>query len=150
MTTEECVLDQLGAVFDELVELVGQAKQAAWTASSSERRHQFDELMTFLGEQAAAVDEMEQRVGTRPPWVVSPTGHRPRNIAGEAGGDPVRMMRLLSDSITTVAADIRDRSASVEHQWGDLLEDIAARLEARLSTLDPQGPPLTRGEPTTG
>jgi hypothetical protein len=74
---------QLGAVFDELVELIGEAKQAAWTAVSPDRWRVFDSLKMFLAEQAVLVDA-ELRLGTRAPWVTSPTAHRARNLAAEA------------------------------------------------------------------
>ena len=44
MSTEEEVEAHLGAVFDEFVELIGETKQAVWTATSSERRQVFDGL----------------------------------------------------------------------------------------------------------
>jgi hypothetical protein len=78
MSTDEEFEAELGAVFDGLINLIGETKQAVWTASSSERRQTFDNLKSFLVEQAAAIDDAERRIGTRPPWVRSPTAHRAR------------------------------------------------------------------------
>src|SRR4029453_17332824 len=75
VTGDEEIEAHLGAVFDELVDLVGEVKQAVWTASSPERRQAFDELKLFLGGQAAIVDDAEQRLGGRPPGGGSATGH---------------------------------------------------------------------------
>ena len=49
MSTDEEVEAHLGAVFDEFVELIGETKQAVWTATSSERRQVFDGLKSFVG-----------------------------------------------------------------------------------------------------
>ena len=47
MNAEEEIETQLGAVFDELIELIGETKQAIWSASSPERRQTFDNLKTL-------------------------------------------------------------------------------------------------------
>jgi catechol 2,3-dioxygenase-like lactoylglutathione lyase family enzyme len=44
-------------------------------------------LKAYLAEQAVLVDEAELRLGGRPPWIVSPTGHHPRNLAAQAAGN---------------------------------------------------------------
>ena len=62
MSADEQIETQLGAVFDELVELIGETKQAIWTASSSERRQPFDNLKTFVGEQVLMIDDAERRI----------------------------------------------------------------------------------------
>jgi hypothetical protein len=38
MNAEDEIEAQLGAVFDELIELIGETKQVIWSASSPERR----------------------------------------------------------------------------------------------------------------
>ena len=75
MTTEEEVEAHLGAVFDELVELIGETKQAVWTATSSERRKVFDGLKNFVGEQIV----MPTRCRATSSWGVptSDCSHRP-------------------------------------------------------------------------
>jgi hypothetical protein len=135
MTDEAEIEVALGAVFDELIELIGEAKQAAWTASAPERRQIFDNLKGFLVQQAIEVDDAEQRIGTRPPWIRSPTGHRVRNIAGEAGGDPSRLVQLLIHDIRTVAADIASRAAALDGEWREVLTRLAHDLELQIESV---------------
>src|ERR1700704_1431089 len=111
MSSDEEIESHLGAVFDELVELIGETKQAIWTAASSERRQTFDNLKTFVGEQVVMIDDAERQIGIRAPWVKSPTAHRARNIAVEAAGDPQRLVDLLVGDLRRVVDDIRDRAA---------------------------------------
>ena len=135
MTTEEEVEAHLGAVFDELVELIGETKQAVWTATSPERRKVFDGLKTFVGEQIVMVDDAERRIGTRAPWITSPTGHRARNIAAEAAGDSQRLVELLVGDLRNVVADIRNRAALLTGEWRQLLADLADNLERHVDAL---------------
>lgn len=135
MTDTGPISDQLARVYDQLIELVGQAKQASWTAPSSEQREALYRFMLFLGEQAAGVDEVERRIGTRPSWVTSPTVHRPRNIAGEAAGDPARILQLLKESVTDVIAGVRRLSSSLDGRPRQFLEDLAVKLEERVAVL---------------
>lgn len=125
----------LGAVFDELIELIGEAKQAAWTASSPKRRRIFDDLKSFLIKQAIEVDDAEQRIGTRPPWIQSPTGHRARNIAGEAGGDPTRLVELLISDMRAVAVDIATRAATLDGEWREVFTGLSRALEDQIESL---------------
>src|SRR5437762_1723280 len=120
MSADEQIETQLGAVFDELVELIGETKQAIWTASSSERRQPFDNLKTFVGEQVLMIDDAERRIGTRAPTVKSPTAHRARNIAGEAAGDPQRLVELLVGDLRLAVADVRSRAATLKGEWRQL------------------------------
>src|SRR5437899_9632600 len=114
MSDNEEIESQLGAVFDELVELIGETKQAVWTASSSERRQTFDDLKSFVVEQVVMIDDAERRIGTRAPWVQSPTAHRARNIAAEAAGDPRRLFELLVGDLRLDVDDVRIRDANLE------------------------------------
>jgi hypothetical protein len=125
----------LGAVFGELVELIGEVKEAVWTASSPERRQVFDDLKAFLGQQVVEIDDAEQRLGTRPPWIQSPTGHRARNIAGEAAGDPSRLVQLLVSDVRAVAADIATRAESLDGEWRDLFTRLSRGLEQQVESL---------------
>src|SRR6478735_704090 len=125
MTADEEIHAQLGAVFDELVELIGETKQAIWTASSPDRRKSFDDLKTFVVEQVAIIDDAERRIGTRAPWVKSPTAHHARNIAAEAAGDPQQLVELLIRDVRRVVDDIRKRAATLKGQWQQLLVDLA-------------------------
>jgi hypothetical protein len=135
MTANEEIEAQLGAVFDELVELIGETKQAIWTASSSERRRTLDNLKTFVAEQAVMIDDAERRIGTRAPWVKSPTAHNARNIAAEAAGDPQRLVALLVGDLRRAVDDIRNRAATLEGEWQQLLVDLADNLEGHIYAL---------------
>jgi len=135
MSADEEIESQLGAVFDELVELIGETKQAMWTASSPERRQTFDDLKTFVAEQAVMIDDAERRLGTRAPWVQSPTAHRTRNIASEAACDPQRLVELLVRDLRRVVDDVRSRAASMSGEWQQLLVEIADNLERHVDAL---------------
>jgi hypothetical protein len=135
MSAEEEIEAQLGAVFDELVELIGETKQATWSASSSERRRTFDNLKTFVAEQVAMIDDAERRIGTRAPWVKSPTAHHARNIAAEAAGDPQQLVELLTRDLRRVVDDVRSRAATLTGEWQQLLVDLADNLERHVDAL---------------
>src|SRR6266850_6496492 len=74
----EEIESQLGAVFDELVELIGETKQAIWTASSSERRQTFDNLKTFVAEQVVMIDDATTRTSRTDRHRDVTVGHRDR------------------------------------------------------------------------
>src|SRR5260370_9021756 len=114
MNADDEIEAQLGAVFDELVELIGETKQAGWTAASSERRLAFDNLKAFVAEQAVKVDDAERRIGTRAPWVTSPTAHRVKNIAAEAAGDRQQLTELLVRDLRRAVDDSRTRAAAMQ------------------------------------
>ena len=135
MSNDDQIERQLAAVFDELVELIGETKQAVWTASSAERRETFDNLKTFVGEQVVMIDDAERQIGTRAPWVKSPTGHHARNIAAEAAGDPQRLVELLVGDLRRVIDDVRSRAATLEGEWQQLLVEIADNLERHVDAL---------------
>jgi DNA-binding ferritin-like protein len=135
MSAEEEIEAQLGAVFDELIELIGETKQATWTASSSERRQTFDDLKSFVAQQVAMIDDAERRIGTRAPWVKSPTGHHARNIAAEAAGDPQQVVELLIRDLRRVVDDVRSRAATLKGEWQQLLVDLADNLERHVDAL---------------
>jgi hypothetical protein len=127
----EQVQAELATVFEELVDLIGEAKQAAWTALSPERRRAFEDLRTFFAEQARAVDDAELRIGERPDWVRNPTGHHWRNISSDARGDPHVLAAALARDIDATVADIRAHSASLDGEPRQLLDDVARALEQR-------------------
>ena len=135
MTSDEETEAQLGAVFDELVELIGETKQAVWTASSAARRIVFDDLKGFLAEQVGLVDDAELRLGSRAPSIASPTGHATRNIAAEADGDAERLVELLVRDLRSVIDDIRRRASVVGGEWRQLFSDVANNLEQRVNDL---------------
>jgi hypothetical protein len=135
MSAEEEVEAELGAVFDELVDLIGETKQAVWTATSRERRQMFDDLKTFIGEQVVIVDDAARRIGTRAPWVKSPTAHRSRNLAAEAAGATQRLDELLVRDLRNVVEDIRRRATTTTGEWQQLLTDLADSLQLRVDAL---------------
>jgi hypothetical protein len=135
MNAEDEIETQLGAVFDELIELIGETKQVTWSASSPERRQTFDNLKTVIGEQAVMIDDAERRIGTRAPGVKSPTAHHARNIAAEAAGDPQRLVDLLVGDVRRAVDDIRDRAANLTGEWQQLLVDLADTLERHVDAL---------------
>jgi hypothetical protein len=135
MSAEEEVEAELGAVFDELVDLIGETKQAVWTATSRERRQMFDDLKTFIGEQVVIVDDAARRIGTRAPWVKSPTAHRSRNLSAEAAGDTERLVELLVRDLRNVVEDIRRRATTRTGEWQQLLTDLADNLQLRVDAL---------------
>jgi len=135
MSADEEIESQLGAVFDELIELIGETKQAMWTASSPERHQAFDDLKTFVAEQAMLIDDAERRLGTRAPWVTSPTAHRAKNIVAEAAGDSQRLVELLVLDLRRAVDDVRSRSATLEGEWQQLLVDLADNLERHVDAL---------------
>ena len=135
MNAEEEIETQLGAVFDELIELIGETKQVTWSASSPERRQTFDNLKTVIGEQAVMIDDAERRIGTRAPGVKSPTAHHERNIAAEAADDPQRLVDLLVGDLRRAVDDIRNRAASLTGEWQQLLVAVADTLEEHVDAL---------------
>ena len=135
MTSEEELGAHLGSVLDELVDLIAETKQAAWTAPSTQRRALFDDLKSFLAEQAVLIDDTELRLGTRAPWITTPTGHRSRNLSAEAGGDPERLVELLARDLRCVVDDVRSRAATVDGEWRQLLSTLADDLERHVDTL---------------
>jgi hypothetical protein len=135
MTTREQVEAELAVVFEELVDLIGEAKQGAWAASSPERRRAFDDLRQFLADQAAKVDDVELALGGRPDWVRNPTGHHWRNIAGDTGDDPDQLVAVLAQDIDTVVDDIRRRAAGLEGESRELLDEVADALVKRVNAL---------------
>lgn len=126
---------QLGAIFDELVTLVQEAKQAEWTATSPERRQQLNRLKQFLGEQLQRVDDAERRIGTRLSSIASPTGHAPRNLAVEAGGDTDRILALLVGDLRVVSDDVRRRAGALGGEWQPFLLELAAAIEGHVDGL---------------
>jgi hypothetical protein len=135
MNADEQIEAELGAVFLELVELIGETKQAGWAASSSQRRTAFDDLKMFVAEQAVKIDDAERRIGTRAPWVTSPTAHHVKNIAAEAAGDSQQLAQLLIRDLRRAVDDIRNRAAAMEGEWQQLLVDLADDLERHIEAL---------------
>lgn len=125
----------LAAVFDELIDLVHETKQAVWSTGSPAVRRSFEALQDYLAEQAAAIDEAEQNAGGRPAWETEPSAHESRNILGQAGDDPDLVVRILLDDLSRAVRDIRRRSESAEGEWQQLLAGVADGLDERVEAL---------------
>lgn len=125
---------QLGAVFDELVELVQETKQAEWSAPTENRRERLERVKRFLGEQAVAVAEAERRLGDSPP-IKSPTAHRSRNLAAAAEGNAGRILELLVADLLAVADDLRHRSATADTEWREKFLELADELDVQIAAL---------------
>jgi hypothetical protein len=135
LATREEVGAELATVFEELVDLVNEVKQAAWTASSADRRRTIDEFRTFVVEQAATVDEAELRISERPAWVRNPTGHHWRNITSDAHGDADLVVTALVRDIDATVEDIRRHSLNVDGEARQLLDEVAEGLARRCEEL---------------
>ena len=135
MATREEVGAELATVFEELVDLVNEVKQAAWTASSADRRRTIDEFRNFVVAQAATVDEAELRIGERPAWVRNPTGHHWRNITSDAHGDADLVVTALVRDIDATVEDIRRHSLNVDGEARQLLDEVAEGLARRCEEL---------------
>ena len=75
------------------------------------------------------------RLGTRAPWITTPTGRRSRNLSAEAGGDLERLVELLARDLRCVVEDVRSRAATVDGEWRQLLSTLADDLERHVDTL---------------
>jgi hypothetical protein len=135
LATREEVGAELATVFEELVDLVNEVKQAAWTASSADRRRTIDEFRNFVVAQAATVDEAELRIGERPAWVRNPTGHHWRNITSDAHGDADLVVTALVRDIDATVEDIRRHSLNVDGEARQLLDEVAEGLAQRCEDL---------------
>jgi hypothetical protein len=124
----------LSVLFDRLIDLVGETKQALWSASSSGLHTALDSLMHFLEEQAALIDEAVLRDGGRPPSFVTPTAHQPRNIIRAAGGDPAAVIDVLASDLAEVLQEVK-QTASMKGEWQRLLSELASGLERYLGEL---------------
>ena len=81
------------------------------------------------------LDDAERRIGTRAPWVKSPTAHHARNIAAEAAGDPQQLVELLIRDLRRVVDDVRTRAATLKGEWQQLLVDLVDDLERHVDAL---------------
>ena len=126
----------LGAVFDEMIIAIQEIKQASWSASNGEQREALDELRTFLVDNVTVVADAEERIGGRDPSLASPTGHRARNLLGEAGGDEAALVRLLRADLEAVATDVRQRADEIAgSEEAKLFAAVADGLDERLARL---------------
>ena len=105
MADNEVVDQHLAAMIDHVVSAIQSSKQASWSASTTERRRQLNELKSFLAEQLAALSDAEQRIDGRAATITSPTGHAIRNLRSEAGRDFSAVRALVLADLRAVATD---------------------------------------------
>lgn len=136
MADEREVDVQLVAVLNEVLDAVYQAKQAAWSATTSPPREDLAELVTFLIDQSGRLMVAEERLGGRSPDVSSPSSHQRGNLVAEAHGDHREAVTLLAHRLTAIAADARARAAAIpEAPQTSMLAELADGLEARVRRL---------------
>src|SRR5258707_13348077 len=110
---DQAVDRELVEVYNELIGLVQEAKQAAWQATQPEVHAAFTELRNFLGEEIRQVEAAEEAIDGRSAELVSPTGQKVRNLRARAGGAPGAVNAQLVDDLRSVAADVRRRAVDV-------------------------------------
>ncbi len=135
--SDEAAVDRaLGAALDELIDAVQETKQAVWLTSDPEQHRALEALQSFLVEQAGEVAAAEARIDGRSPFVVSPSGRHPPNLAARAGGDRSAMLGLLVGDLETLEADVRRLAGRIAgRKEGQLLERLAEGLEEHLGPL---------------
>ena len=134
---DEAAVDRaLGATLDELIDAVQETKQAVWVTSATEQHRALETLQSFLVEQASEVAAAEARIDGRSPFVVSPSGRRPPDLAARAGGDRSAMLGLLVGGLEALEADARRLAGRIGgREEGRLLGQLADGLEKHLRAL---------------
>jgi hypothetical protein len=136
MVDNETVDQHLAAVIARVIAGIQQTKQAVWSASTSERRQELNELKSFLGEQLAVLSDAEERIDGRAASITSPTGYPIRNLRTEAGGDFSAFRSLVLAELQAVAADVRSRAGAIaDAPEAELLLRVADGLDERLDAL---------------
>jgi hypothetical protein len=139
MADEHEIDEQIVAVLNEVLDAVYQAKQAAWSASTSPAREDLRELVAFLIDQSGRLMVAEERLGGRSPEVSSPSSHQRGNLVAEAHGDHRNAVALLAQRLSAIAGDVRARAASVPGAAEtSMLSELADGLEARVERLEEQ------------
>lgn len=137
MADEHEIDVQLVAVLNEVLDAVYQAKQAAWSATTSRVREDLRELVAFLIDQSGRFMLAEERLGGRSPEVSSPSSHQRGNLVAEAGGDHPKAVALLAERLTAIAGDVRARAATISAAGEtSMLSELAEGLEARVQRLE--------------
>lgn len=136
MADQEAVDRHLGAVIDEVISAIQETKQAVWSASTTEKRVELNELKSFLGEQLMALADAEERINGRARDITSPTGHAIRNLRSEAGNDFAAFRALLLGELRAVADGARRRAEEIAGApEAELLAGLADGLARRLDSL---------------
>ena len=136
MPDDEAVDRHLGSVIDQVISAIQNTKQAVWSASTTARRAELNELKSFLGEQLVALSDAEERINGRARDITSPTGHAIRNLRSEAGNDFSAFKALLLGELRGVADDARRRAGEIDGApQGKLLRDLADGIDHRVDIL---------------
>lgn len=136
MTDEREVDVQLVAVLNEVLDAVYQAKQAAWSATTSPAREDLRELVSFLIDQSGRFMVAEERIGGRSAHVSSSSSHQRGNLVAEAGGDHGMAISLLAQRLAEIAVDVRARALAIpDAAETPMLAELADGLDARITSL---------------
>lgn len=136
MADEDLVDQHLVAVVNEVLDVLYQAKQAAWSASTSPRRTDLQELVTFLIDQSGRFMVAEERVDGRSAAITPPSSHQRGNLIADAHGDLDAAVESLTQRLQTVIADVRARAAAIpDAPEAPMLVDLADGLDARVRHL---------------
>jgi hypothetical protein len=136
---DEASVDRaLGVALDELIDAIHETKQASWVTLDTEQHRALEALRIFLVEQAVQVGAAEAGIDGRSPLLVSPAGHRLKNLAAEAHGDQAAVLEILLADLERLAADVRRQAELIPgRDETQLLTDMADGLEKRLPALRP-------------
>lgn len=136
MADEREVDVQLVAGLNEVLDAVYQAKQAAWSATTSPAREDLRELVSFLIDQSGRFMVAEERIGGRSADVSSPSSHQRGNLVAEAGGDHGTAISLLARRLAALALDVRARAVAVPNAAETpMFAELADGLDARITRL---------------
>lgn len=136
MADEREVDVQLVAGLNEVLDAVYQAKQAAWSATTSPAREDLRELVSFLIDQSGRFMVAEERIGGRSADVSSPSSHQRGNLVAEAGGDHGTAISLLARRLAALALHVRARAVAVPNAAETpMFAELADGLDARITRL---------------
>lgn len=144
MGDESIVDEHLVAVLNEVLDAVYQAKQAAWSASTSPVRDELRDLVSFLIDQSGRFMVAEERIDGRSAAVTSPSSHQRGNLLADAGGDVTVAVGLLARRLETLVGDVRRRVETMPDVGETaMLVDLADQLEARTRRLQRGDEPVS-------
>jgi hypothetical protein len=133
---EQAIDAQLVAVLIQVLDAVYQAKQVAWSASTSPFRENLRELVAFLIDESGRLMVAEERIDGRSPDVSSPSSHQRGNLVAESHGDHGEAVARLAERLAALAIDVRARAAVIPGAAEtSMLSELADGLEARLGRL---------------
>jgi hypothetical protein len=133
---EHVVDEHLVAVLNEVLDAVYQAKQAAWSASTSPARAALQDLVSFLIEQSGRFMITEERIDGRSDAVASPSSHQRGNLLAEANGDLSSAVSHLVQRLRAIVVDVQARAADIPDATEvPMLIELAEGLERHIGRL---------------